>query len=270
MKKRQKKPEEHIDEGWLLPYADMLTLLLALFIVMFAMAKTDDSKLDDLSNEFSVILSGKGGGSDGILPGHPPKKKNQTNEESKTKSEKEEEEKKESSTKQKTKKDEKTDVETNKNLDEERMESVGNSIKDELTKDGHADDIDIDLEQDGLRIAIKSGLLFPPGSAEMTKEVEDIIKKIAESLKDLDNDLIIAGYTDNVPNNTPEYSSNWELSSARAMAVMKLLVKHHGIPENRVSVQSYGEFKPKVPNNSEENRAKNRRVEIFVIKKDRN
>lgn len=268
MKKRPKKIEEPIDEGWLLPYADMLTLLLALFIVMFAMAKTDDSKLDELSNEFGIILSGKNSsGSDGILPGHPPKKKKQTNEESKTTAEKAKEAQnvvKETKAKEDTAK-----LDSAKEADEERMQSVGESIKDDLTKDGHAEDIDIDLEQDGLRIAIKSGLLFSPGSAEITDDVEEIIKKIAGSLKDLDNDLIIAGYTDNIPNNTTEYPSNWELSSARAMTVMKLLVKHHGIEENRVSVQSYGEFKPKVPNNSDENRAKNRRVEIFVVKKNR-
>lgn len=257
MKKRPKKLEEHVDEGWLLPYADMLTLLLALFIVMFAMAKTDDSKLDDLSNEFNIIFSGKSSsGSDGILPGHPPKKSN--------KSKNEEQAKETTDNKAET---EEASSETNDDV--ERMKSVGNSIKTELTNDGFGEEIEVDLEQDGLRIAISSGLLFAPGSASVTDDVEEIIKKVAESLQDLDNDLIIAGYTDNVPNINSGYETNWELSSARAMTVMKLLVKHHGIEENRVSVQSYGEFRPKVPNNNEENRAKNRRVEIFVVKKNR-
>lgn len=256
MKKRPKKHEEHVDEGWLLPYSDMLTLLLALFIVMFAMAKTDDGRLDELSNEFSVILSGKSNGSDnGILPGQ---RKKTPAEDKNGKTEKKSESKKIIDTPKKAETDE-----------EKKMQAAGDSIKDELSKSGHAEDIDVDLEQDGLRIAIKSGLLFTPGSADITGDVEDVVQKVAESLNGLDNDLIIAGYTDNVPSNTPEFPSNWELSSARAMTVMKLLVKHNGITEDRVSVQAYGEFKPKVPNNNDENRAKNRRVEIFIIKKDK-
>lgn len=246
--KRKKKPEEHADEGWLLPYSDMMTLLLALFIVMFAMASANEGKIDELSNEFNVILSGQsGGGNGGILPAHPK----QSVRHSKSKKDKE---------------DEKEDE--NLSNDEQKIKAAGDSIKDELTKAGHSEDIDVDLEQDGLRIAIKSGLLFSPGSSDIPSSVEEIVKKIADSLKDLDNDLIIAGYTDNIPNQTAQYDSNWELSAARAISVMEFLVKHHGISENRVSIQAYGEFKPKVPNNNDENRAKNRRVEIFIIKKD--
>lgn len=243
--KREKKNEEHADEGWLLPYSDMMTLLLALFIVMFAMAKADSGKIDELSNEFNVILSGKSsGGNGGILPAHPKQSK------TRAKEKKEEEEK------------------NNKlSTDEQKIQAAGESIKDELTKSGHSEDIDVDLEQDGLRIAIKSGLLFSPGSADIPSSVEGIVQKIADSLKDLDNDLIIAGYTDNIPNQTAQFDSNWELSAARAISVMEFLVKHHGISEDRVSIQAYGEFKPKVANNNDENRAKNRRVEIFIIKK---
>lgn len=264
MKKRPKKTEEPVDEGWLLPYADMLTLLLALFIVMFAMAKTDDSKIQELGDEFSIIFSGKNsGGSTGILPGHPSKKVTDKDGESVSETKVVEQKK----GKDKIPNEENKEIQ--KDTDVERMQSVGDSIKNELSEEGFGEEIDVSLEQDGLRIAIKSGVLFAPGSAAVTPEIEEVVKKIATSLKDLDNDLIIAGYTDNVPSNTTEYPSNWELSAARAMTVMKLLVKHHGIEEDRVSVQAYGEYKPKVPNNTEENRARNRRVEIFVVKQNR-
>ncbi|WP_161485559.1 OmpA/MotB family protein [Vagococcus penaei] len=72
-----------------------------------------------------------------------------------------------------------------------------------------------------------------------------------------------------MPNQTKEFKSNWELSAARAISVMDSLVANKGVTENRVSIQAYGEFRPKVPNNSAENRAKNRRVEIFIVKKDK-
>lgn len=242
--KRKKKHEEHADEGWLLPYSDMMTLLLALFIVMFAMAKSDDGKIDQLSNEFNVIISGqKNSGNGGILPAHPKQQKN-----------------KDTSKMEDNPKEDLTD-------EEKKIQAVGDSIKDELSKVGHGEDIEVDLEKDGLRIAIQSGLLFEPGSAEITSSITGIVQKISDSLKEVDNELIIAGYTDNIPNNTEQYKSNWELSAARAISIMESLVRNHGVKENKVSIQAYGEFKPKVPNNSDGNRAKNRRVEIFIIKK---
>ncbi|WP_314061283.1 flagellar motor protein MotB [uncultured Vagococcus sp.] len=236
--KRKHKHEEHVDEGWLLPYADMLTLLLALFIVMFAMAKVDDTRLDALSDQFNIILSGEhSGGNGGILPDHPK----QSSDEGQTATQ----------------------------VDEEKMVSAGETIKKDLTEAGHAEDIDVSLEKDGLRIAIKSGLLFSSGSAEIPADIESLVGKISSSLKTLDNDLIIAGYTDNVPNQTETYASNWELSAARAIKVMDFLVKNNAVKEEHVSIQAYGEFKPKVPNNNAENRAKNRRVEIFVVRKNK-
>ncbi|MBP1042054.1 OmpA family protein [Vagococcus sp. BWB3-3] len=234
--KRKHKHEEHVDEGWLLPYADMLTLLLALFIVMFAMAKVDDTRLDALSDQFNIILSGEhSGGNGGILPAHPKQQSASP---------------------------------TSSQTDEDKMVSAGDAIKEDLTEAGHANDVDIALEKDGLRIAIKSGLLFSSGSAEIPADIESLVSKISDSLKTLDNDLIIAGYTDNVPNQTEKYASNWELSAARAIKVMDFLVKNNAVKEDQISIQAYGEFNPKVPNNNAENRAKNRRVEIFVVRKD--
>lgn len=236
--KRKPKHEEHMDEGWLLPYSDMMTLLLALFIVMFAMAKVDDTRLDALSNQFNIILSGEhSGGNGGILPAHPKQKQ--------------------------------AELPTAGKTDEANMVSAGDAIKKELTDVGHGEDVDVSLEKDGLRIAIKSGLLFSPGSAVIPPETESLVGKISDSLKTLDNDLVIAGYTDNVPNQTATYASNWELSAARAIKVMEFLVSHQAVKEDRISIQAYGEFNPKVPNNNAENRAKNRRVEIFVIRKDK-
>ncbi|MGO2084047.1 OmpA/MotB family protein [Vagococcus sp.] len=236
--KRRKKEEHHVDEGWLLPYSDMLTLLLALFIVMFAMAKTDSGKLNELSDQFNIILSGQtSSGNGGILPAYPKIKKP-----SDKKKEKENEEK-----------------------DTKQISQAGKDIKEELTKDGHGSDVEVNEEKDGVRIVINSGLLFSPGSSTLAPSVGNVTKKIGNSLKKVDNEIIIAGYTDSVPNPT---SSNWELSASRAISVMDELVKQKAINEKRVSIQAYGEFRPKKPNNTEKNRAENRRVEIFIVKKE--
>ncbi|MGX7014671.1 OmpA/MotB family protein [Vagococcus silagei] len=232
--KRRKKQEDHVDEGWLLPYSDMMTLLLALFIVMFAMAKTDTGKLNDLSDQFNIILSGSAtSGNGGILPAHPKAHK------------------------QKPKQEE----------NEETINKAGEDIKSELTKAGHGSEVQVNEEKDGVRIIIDSGLLFAPGSTKIPSSAKEVMEKIGNSLKNVENEIIIAGYTDNVPNHTAEYQSNWELSAARAISVMDELVQQKAVSEKKVSIQAYGEFRPKVANNSEQNRAKNRRVEIFIVKK---
>lgn len=235
--KRRSKKEEHVDEGWLLPYADMMTLLLALFIVMFAMAKVDDQKFEALSEQFNIILSGQPkSGNGGILPDHPNPNK--------------------------------ATEKSAKEIDEDKIVAAGNSIEKDLAAAGHQADIDVNLEADGLRIAIKSGLLFHSGSAKLNSEIESLVLGISHSLSKLDNEVIIAGYTDNVPNQTADYSTNWELSAARAINVMQFLIETQGISEDKVSIQAYGEFRPKVPNNTAENRSKNRRVEIFILRKE--
>ena len=85
-------------------------------------------------------------------------------------------------------------------------------------------------------------------------------------IKGLDNEIKVVGYTDNVPIKNEKFRSNWELSSMRAINVMNFMVDSGKIQADKVSIQAYGEYKPKFDNTTEQGRAKNRRVEIIVVR----
>ena len=88
---------------------------------------------------------------------------------------------------------------------------------------------------------------------------------IAKIIQETDNEIVAEGNTDNVPVNNAKYRSNWELSTERSLSIVRYLIEQKNINPNRISLKGYGEFNPIVPNDSDENRAKNRRVDILVV-----
>jgi len=128
------------------------------------------------------------------------------------------------------------------------------------------------MTKDGLQISLEEKAdisFFVSGSAELLPEMKSYIDKIAPSLRRgievKSNYLLVEGHTDNVPIFTSRYGSNWELSTARATTVVRYLINSHAFPPQKVAAIGYGEFKVVAPNDSEQNRAKNRRV-VFLIK----
>ncbi len=116
----------------------------------------------------------------------------------------------------------------------------------------------------GLVIELSSDLLFAPGSASLNARIYPILDRVASLIKSCKNKVIIEGYTDSTPVRTGPYSSNWELSTARAISVLKFFVNQEGIPANRFIAAGYGPTKPIFPNDTPEHRAKNRRVWILL------
>jgi chemotaxis protein MotB len=106
---------------------------------------------------------------------------------------------------------------------------------------------------------------IPPASADVHREAQELIGRIASSVRPLGNALRIEGHTDDVPIRTARYESNWELSTARASAVVAFLIHGAGLDPVRLSAAGYGEFHPRAPNDSAANRARNRRVDIVVL-----
>jgi chemotaxis protein MotB len=92
-----------------------------------------------------------------------------------------------------------------------------------------------------------------------------VIGRVAATVKDAPNPIRIEGHTDDVPIRTARYGSNWELSTARASAVVAYLIQEVGIEPRRLSAAGYGEFHPRVANDTQENRARNRRIDIVVL-----
>jgi chemotaxis protein MotB len=128
-------------------------------------------------------------------------------------------------------------------------------------------ELNIDFEEtgEGLLVRLPESILFASGSAELGEEGKAVIGSIAQVLQRFSQRVRIEGYTDDVPVQHSPYRSNWELSAARAIAVMREMVDVHGLAASRFTVAGWGEHKPLVDNSNEENRARNRRVEIVVL-----
>jgi len=116
----------------------------------------------------------------------------------------------------------------------------------------------------GLVLSIPEASAFAPGSADLSDAAKHVIMQLAISLREAGNDLLIEGHTDDVPIHTARFASNWELSTARATAVVQWLVENEHFPPTRLSAAGYGEYRPRVLNESVQARARNRRVDIVI------
>jgi len=235
--------EEHTDESWLVPYADILTLLLALFIVLFASADSNKTKFNAMAQSLSAAFSGSPSVFDNNTAVSPeldaPKP-----DKSKSDGGKEQEHLKET------------------------VELL--AVKKELDKyiqSNHlVGDLSTALTDDGLMIRIKDSALFLSGSADLRVESQRFGTDIAKMLTPLSQEVVISGHTDNVPINTREFPSNWELSSKRAINFMKFLLSQGKLKPERFSAIGFGEYRPMATNDSVEGHSKNRRVEVLIMR----
>lgn len=239
MKGKKQHHEEHVDETWLLPYSDMMTLLLALFIVMFAMSKVDNQKAKQLSQQFNVIFSGGAGalqsnGSNGD-----------------------------------TFKIDDLDTLNEKSgvIEQDKMLQVKNTLEQNIKNNGYADKVKVELNGEGLDIRIQDTALFNSGEADILNEFTPVLMKISNMIKDLDNEIKISGHTDNVPIKNEKFRSNWDLSYMRASNVMNFMVDKCHFAPDKFSIQAYGEFKAKYNNSTEDGRSKNRSVDILIVRR---
>lgn len=129
------------------------------------------------------------------------------------------------------------------------------------------------VTKDGMRITIQEkgeNIFFESGSADLSPRMAEILATLAPALGDLakgGHEIIVEGHTDDVPIHTARFSSNWELSTARATSVVHHLIRVHGLPAKNMGAIGYGEHHPLVPNDSDEHRSANRRVVFFVKNK---
>lgn len=125
--------------------------------------------------------------------------------------------------------------------------------------------LDLRMEQRGLVISLPQAILFSSGDDQVKPEARPVISQIATVLQDIPNKVALVGHADTVPIHNRRFKNNWELSTARSLSLLKSLTTEYGIPEARLSVQGYGSFSPKNPNDSADARAENRRVEILIL-----
>lgn len=246
---KKKKHEEHIDETWLIPYADMLTLLLALFIVLFAMSSIDAEKFKQMAVAFNQELKGGTGKKEFLSETKPKTKENLTEEKAQQTAQQQELE-----AQQKAK-------------EMEELKQLQQQIESAISQNNLKLSLKTTLTERGLMVTIVDNALFDSGKADVKPSAGELAKQIAKLLKAaMPREVMISGHTDNVPIANSKYPSNWDLSAQRALNFMKVLLDSEpSLQRDKFSAIGYGEYRPVAKNDTEEGRAKNRRVEVLIL-----
>lgn len=149
-------------------------------------------------------------------------------------------------------------------LQEQIIQKKAEDLTAALKKEIEADMIEVEAHDQSITIRIKDKGSFSSGTARLTDDFIEILEIIADELSKTKGNITVAGHTDDIPINTSRFRSNWALSSARAVAVTHELLLDERMNKSRFSIQAFADAKPLVENDSAENRAKNRRVEIVI------
>jgi chemotaxis protein MotB len=156
---------------------------------------------------------------------------------------------------------------SNSEIEQDKMSEVKKLLDSEIAKSGYSDKVKTSLNGEGLEIYIQDAVLFNSGDDKVLTDISPLLLQVSKMLQRLDNNIKVVGHTDTMPISNGRFRSNWDLSAMRAINVMSFLVDTGGLSASRFSVQGYGEQLPKYSNSTEEGRSKNRRVEIFVVRK---
>jgi chemotaxis protein MotB len=261
--RRHHEEEEHENhERWLVTYADMVTLLMVLFIVMFAMSQVDEKKFMALKNGLAAGFANSASvlpGSDTLLeesgtsPLSPvaPTKNLQTLQE----------------LSQDPPVDEEEATRRLQALREaQRLQKAQGQVMAALEEKGLADDVRTVIDDRGLVISLVSEhVVFHADSAVLSARGEAVVDALAPALQALPEDLQISGHTNQVAVKPAHFATDWDLSSARAITVLRRLNELLGIPEQRLSVAAYGHTRPLVDPAEPGSQAVNKRVDIIVL-----
>ncbi len=158
----------------------------------------------------------------------------------------------------------KTPLKAQPKIDEKQK--IVNTVNQAIMEQKLVEFIEVVVEEKRIRLVLPQPLLFESGHSELKANYEEILAPIGDILRNMPNNIVVEGHTDNVPiNPSCKYRSNWELSFFRAYNILSYLVNQQNIPPKRLTTMGYGEFYPRVPNDSEKNRTLNRRIEIDIM-----
>jgi chemotaxis protein MotB len=242
MARRKKPPAPENHERWMISYADFITLLFAFFVVMFASSQADKGRAQQVSDSVKKALEGEsmkqalavllGGTRDDTGQGNAmmrgPGGRNKAPEE-------------------------KRDLKAAELIPSLKV------LTEELKSEIAAGNIQISMQTRGLIVSFNQAALFPSGEDVISGQAYGALEKVAAAMSKLPNPVRLEGHTDAIPISTPRFHSNWELS------VMEMLSVKFGIPRERMSIAGYADTAPAASNDTEEGRARNRRVDIVIL-----
>ena len=243
MSRRQKHaaPENH--ERWLVSYADFITLLFAFFVVMFASSQADKNKAKQVSEAVREALEGgKFGGMVSGLLGRTLNAKQKPGAKSQT-------------------------PPPPPPPPQGSGDLAGSlaSLTQDLKPEIQAGKVKVELQARGLVISLREAAFFPSGDDTLLPSADSSLEKIAAALEKLPNAVRLEGHTDSIPIHNPRFRSNWELSAARAIAMLELFVSRFRIPSARLCIAGYADTVPVESNDTPEGRSHNRRVDIVIV-----
>jgi chemotaxis protein MotB len=224
------QPHTPHQDRWLVSYADFITLLFAFFAMMYAISSVDAQKLSKVSHALQLAFddSPRGrsiGSGTGVLPDHGSRL----------------------------------------TAGSEPVFDVRQLVTRDLATEIATHQIDVSVDRRGLILSIPEAGLFALGSDEVSAPAEALVARLASTMAQLPNQVRVEGHTDDLPIHTARFRSNWDLSTSRATRVIQLLIERGGVDPRRLSAAGYAEFRPRVPNSTEADRARNRRVDLVIL-----
>lgn len=241
-RRRPPEPDAPLDR-WVLSWADFLTLLFALFVVLYAISSLNEEKYRSMSEALSQVFSGPGGpkgvnplqeGGSGVLEGGLSLTEAPA-----------------------------VTVAPADRTETQQLNALRAQLESDFSERIQAGEVEVSGSDLWFAIELRSSLLFESGGALPALAADEVLARIATRLKGLDNPIHVEGFTDNQPISTDQYPSNWELSAARAAAVVRLLAMN-GVEPRRMAAVGYGEYQPAYSNRTLEGRRLNRRIVIVV------
>ncbi|MGE5484283.1 MAG: flagellar motor protein MotB [Ignavibacteriales bacterium] len=235
-RRRGSGPSGSGSPSWLCTYGDMMSLLLTFFILLFSLSTLSQEKFQmaraSLAAVFGAVLEG---GPTVIGEGTSPQ-------------------------------DLETLLQEIEKQDFQQFEEVRTALSQFIEREGLKGQIEVTDDSRGLVVRFADSVLFDLGRADLRPDAREILDKVAGLISSIPNHVRVEGHTDDLKINTEKFPSNWELSTGRSAAVVRYFIEKHGLPPARLSVAGYGEYRPIAPNDGEENRRKNRRVDIVILR----
>ncbi|NLL66614.1 MAG: flagellar motor protein MotB [Clostridiaceae bacterium] len=256
---KKNETEEVGAPAWMATYGDLVTNLLVFFVLLYSMSTVDQNTFSEVAASLSYSMINLKSG-DSVLDGS----NNSIIAFDYTKYDSEEAE-----AKRKEKYIEDANemiVNAEQKLEAKELDEAKNDIRDTIAEQGISDKVQVVEEKDFLLIRLDQEIFFDSGSADILPEGKTVLSSIAVSLRDIGNEIMISGHTDNVPMTNKRYATNWELSTARATNVVRYFVEVENLEPSLFTATGNGEYRPVGDNNTPEGRQQNRRIEIKILK----